>query len=157
LAILRAADITELAMELEKSGEAFYRAVAGKVASPEVRALFEDLANQEVAHYRIFQKLARSIREQPFMTDEEWDMYQDYLDATVQSAFFEGADKALAAADEVEDEEQALRMAIGFEKETMLFFHDLQDKVPERGKETVERVIIEERRHVQRLAGMIRG
>jgi rubrerythrin len=157
LAILRAADITELAMELEKSGEAFYRAVAEKVDSPEVRALFEDLANQEVAHYRIFQKLARSIREQPFMTDEEWDMYQDYLDATVQSAFFEGADKALAAADEVEDEEQALRMAIGFEKETMLFFHDLQDKVPEKGRETVERVIAEERRHVQRLAGMVRG
>jgi rubrerythrin len=155
LAILRAADITELAMELEKNGEAFYRAVAEKVDSPEVRALFEDLADQEVAHYQVFQKLARSIREQPFMTDEEWEMYQDYLDATVQSAFFEGADKALAAADEVEDQEQALRMAIGFEKETMLFFHDLYDRVPERGKDTVEKVIAEERRHVQRLARMI--
>jgi len=155
LAILRAADITELAMELEKSGEAFYRAVADKVDSPEVRALFEDLAEQEMAHYKVFQKLSRSMREQPFMTDEEWDMYQDYLDATVQSAFFEGADKALAAADEVEDQEQALRMAIGFEKETMLFFHDLYDRVPERGKETVEKVIAEEQRHVQRLARMI--
>jgi rubrerythrin len=155
LAILRAADITELAMELEKNGEAFYRAVAEKVDSPEVRALFEDLAEQEVAHYKVFQKLARSIREQPFMTDEEWDMYQDYLDATVQSAFFEGADKALAAADEVEGQEQALRMAIGFEKETMLFFHDLYDRVPENGKGTVEKVIAEERRHVQRLARMI--
>jgi rubrerythrin len=155
LAILRAADITELAMELEKSGEAFYKAVAGKVDSPEVRALFEDLAEQEVMHYRVFQKLAGSIREQPFMTDEEWDMYQDYLDATVHSAFFEGADKALAAADEVQDEEHALRMAIGFEKETMLFFHDLYDKVPERGKDTVEKVIAEERRHVQRLARML--
>ena len=155
MAILRAADITELAMELEKNGETFYRAVAEKAESPEVRALFVDLAEQEVAHYKVFQRLARSIREQPFMTDEEWDMYQDYLDATVDSAFFQGADKALAAADEVKDQEQALRMAIGFEKETMLFFHDLYDKVPERGKETVEKVIAEERRHVQRLARMI--
>ena len=155
MAILRAADITELAMELEKSGEAFYRAVAAKMDDPDVRTLFGDLAEQEATHYKVFQELARSIREQPFMTDEEWDMYQDYLDATVHSAFFEGADKALAAADEVEDEGQALRMAIGFEKETMLFFHDLYDKVPERGKETVEKVIAEERRHVQRLARML--
>lgn len=142
-------------MELEKNGEAFYRAVARKVDSPDVRALFEALADQEAAHYRVFQKLAHSIREQPFMTDEEWDMYQGYLDATVQSAFFEGADKALAAADEAEDEEQALRMAIGFEKETMLFFHDLYDRVPDKGKDTVEKVIAEERRHVQRLARMV--
>jgi len=155
LAILRAADITELAMELEKSGEAFYRAVAVKMDDPDVRALFGDLAEQEATHYKVFQELARSIREQPFMTDEEWDMYQDYLDATVHSAFFEGADKALSAAGEVKDKEQALRMAIGFEKETMLFFHDLYEKVPEGGKGTVERVIAEERRHVQRLARML--
>jgi rubrerythrin len=156
MAFMKAADVTELAMELEKNGEAFYRAVAQKAASPDARALFEDLAEQEVVHYKIFQKMFRSVREKPIMTDAEWDMYQDYLESTVQSAFFEGPDKALAVADEVADEQEAIRMAIQFEKETMFFFHDLLDTVPDADRETVEKVIAEEKRHVRRLAGMVK-
>jgi rubrerythrin len=155
VAFFRASDVTELAMELEKSGEAFYRAVARKVGSAQVQALFEDLADQEVIHYKIFAKLFQAVHGKPFMTDEEWNTYQDYLGATVQSAFFEGADKALAVADEVKDEQEALRMAIRFEKETVLFFHDLYDVVPALDKGTIEKVIDEEKRHVRRLAGMI--
>jgi rubrerythrin len=155
MAFMRAADATELAMELEKSGEAFYRAVARTAPSTQVQALFEDLAEQEVIHYQIFSKLFQTAQGKPFMTDQEWDMYQDYLEATVQSAFFEGADKALSVAEEIKDEQDALRMAIGFEKETMLFFFDLLDVVPDAEKETVEKVIAEEKRHVRRLAGMI--
>jgi rubrerythrin len=155
LAFFRAADVTELAMELEKSGETFYRAVADKASVPGVKALFEDLAAQEVIHLKIFNKLFQTAQGKPFMTDAEWEMYQDYLELTVQSAFFEGADKALSVAEEVEDEKAALTMAIRFEKETMLFFHDLYDAVPESEKETVSKVIAEEKRHVRRLANML--
>ena len=129
--------------------------MAQKVGSPEVRALFEDLADQEVIHYKIFSKLFQAIKAKPFMTDEEWDRYQDYLEATVQSAFFEGYDKALSVAQEVKGEQEALKMAIRFEKETMLFFHDLYDVVPEADKETIGKVIDEEKRHVRRLAQML--
>jgi rubrerythrin len=155
MAFMRAADVTELAMELEKSGEAFYRAVAKTAPSPKVQALFEDLAEQEVIHYRIFSKLFQSAQGKPFMTDQEWDMYQDYLEATVQSAFFEGPDKALSVAEQVTDEKEALHMAIRFEKETVLFFHDLYDVVPESEKETIAKVIAEEKRHIRRLASML--
>ena len=155
MAFFRASDITGLAMELEKSGEAFYRAVAEKSLSPDTKALFLDLAEQEVMHYRIFNKLSQSIRHHPLMTDQEWDMYQSYLEATVQSALFEGPDKALSAASEAQSEQEALHMAIRFEKETMLFFHDLLDTVPESDKETVVKIIAEEKRHVRRLARLI--
>jgi rubrerythrin len=155
VAFIKTADITELAMELEKSGETFYRAVAEKAESGEVCALFTDLANQEVIHYKVFQKLAQSIREQPFMTDEEWDRYQRYLEATVDSAFFEGPDKALSAAGDVAGGQEAIGMAIRFEKETMLFFYDLLDMVPTTGRDVIEKVIAEEKKHVRRLAGML--
>lgn len=156
MAFFRAADVTELAMQLEKNGEAFYRAVAQKLDLPQVQALFNDLADQEVMHFKIFSRLAQSLHEQPFMTDEEWDQYQSYLESTVQSAFFEGPDKALSVADLVRDEQEALGMAMRFEKETMLFFFDLRDVVPEKDRETITRVIAEEKKHLQRLAGMVR-
>ena len=55
MAIFRATDIFEMAMELEKSGEIFYDAVAKKATSPDVRALFEELAQQEKRHREILE------------------------------------------------------------------------------------------------------
>ena len=54
-----AADILDLAMQVEQSGEAFYRAVAAKSGSPELKSLFTDLAEQEVIHYATFRVLER--------------------------------------------------------------------------------------------------
>ncbi|MBN1582560.1 MAG: ferritin family protein [Anaerolineae bacterium] len=155
MAFLKANDIVELAMQLEQNGEAYYRAVAQKAKTPEVQALFEDLAEQEVMHYKIFFKLSQSVKESPMMTDEEWDEYMKYLEATVQSAFFEGTDKALAAAEEAADEKEAVRKALSFEKETLLFFYDLRDTVPAGHREFVEKVADEEKKHIRRLAKML--
>jgi rubrerythrin len=157
VALFQAADIVELAMQVEQSGEAFYRAVAAKVTSQEARELFEYLAGQEVIHYQVFQKLSRSVLESPFMTDEEWELYMDYLNGTVQSAFFEGADKALALAETVSDEQTAINMAIGFEKETLLFFYDLRDRIPDKDRPVVEKVVAEEKRHIRRLVAKLQS
>lgn len=155
MALFQAADIVELAMQVEKSGETFYRTVASKAQSPEARELFQYLADQEVVHYQVFSKLAQSVQDNPFMTDEEWELYMDYLNGTVQSAFFEGADKALALAETVTDEQQAIHMAIGFEKETLLFFYDLRDRIPDKDRPFVEKIVDEEKRHIRRLVGML--
>ena len=155
MALFQAADIVELAMQVEKSGEAFYRAVAAKVEGQEARELFEYLAGQEVAHYQVFERLSQTIREAPFMTDEEWDLYMDYLNGTVQSAFFEGTDKALALAETVTDAQHAIQMAIGFEKETLLFFYDLRDRIPEKDRPVLDKVVAEEKRHIRRLVARL--
>jgi len=161
VAFLQASDIVDLAMQVEQSGEAFYRAVAKKAqsgrrtVSEDARALFEELADQEVIHYEVFSKLSRTVRDTPLMTDDEWAMYVDYLDATVQSAFFQGPDKALALAETVSDEKEAIHMAMGFEKETLLFFYELRDKISEANRPFVDKIVEEEKKHIRRLAGML--
>ena len=155
MSLLKAADVVELAMGLEQSGEAFYRAVAKKATLPQVQALFSDLAEQEALHYAAFANLSQAVRNKPLLLPEEWDQYQDYLQATVQSAFFEGPDKALAAAERVQDEREALGMAMSFEKETMLFFHDLRDMASPADQGVITRIIEEEKRHLRRLAGLL--
>ncbi len=61
----------------------------------------------------------------------------------------------MAVAEQVTDEKEAVRMAMGFEKETLLFFHDLRDVVSEADKEVILHIIAEEKSHLQRLAGML--
>lgn len=155
MAIFRATDIIEMAMELEKSGEIFYSEVAKKADTPEVRALFGDLAEQEKNHHAAFKKMSGTVWDQTPTAEEEWDQYLMYLQATIQSAFFEGSDKALSLAEQVTDEQEALQMALGFEKETMLFFYDLRDKVSDADKPVVDGIIDEERNHMRRLAAMV--
>jgi rubrerythrin len=155
MAIFGATDIIEMAMEVEKSGEIFYREVAKKATSSEVRELFEELAEQEKYHYAAFKKMSGSVWEQTPSAEGEWDQYVMYLQATIQSSFFEGSDKALSLAEQVNNEQEALEMALGFEKETMLFFYDLRDKVSDLDKPVVEGIINEERVHMRRLAAMV--
>ncbi len=155
MAFLQAADAVEMAMGIETSGEAFYRAVAKKAQTPEVRVLFEDLADQEVRHYAAFKKLQNELGDALLMGQEEWEQYQEYLQATVQSALFEGPEIALAAAETVTDEKEAVRMAMGFEKETILFFYNVRDVATGGKQEIIDRIIAEEKTHVRRLAGML--
>jgi rubrerythrin len=155
MAFLQAADAVELAMGIEESGEAFYRAVAKKAQTLQVRVLFEDLADQEVLHKAAFKKMGQALGDALLMSQEEWEQYQEYLQATVQSALFEGPEKALAAAETVTDEKEAIRMAMGFEKETILFFYNVRDVATGGKKETIDHIIAQEKSHVRRLAGML--
>jgi len=144
-----------MAMELEQSGEAFYRAVVPQSDSPEIRALFEDLAEQETQHYKTFANLVKTVQDQPIMTMDEWDEYLAYLKTTIQNAFFEGPDKALAMAKQATSEKEAIRIAMNFEKDTVLFFHDLHDMIPQPDKGIITRIIDEEKLHIRRLAKML--
>ncbi len=87
MAIFRATDIVEMAMELEKSGEIFYNAVAKKATSPDVSALFEELAEQEKYHYAAFSKMTGTVWDQSAFTGDEWDQYLMYLQSYRETRF----------------------------------------------------------------------
>ena len=155
MAILTAAEALKWALEIEKNGETFYKAVAGKSADPEVKALFEDLAAQERGHYRVFQKMLEEVKPDPDLSRLDYDEYQTYLQVALADALFAGPDKGLALAMEAQDRETALRAAMGFEKDTLLFFYDLREMVSKAEREAISDIILEEKAHLRRLAGML--
>lgn len=155
MAIFTAAEALEIAMEIERNGQVFYSAVAAKASDPELRALFVELARQEQAHYAVFQKMAGTLTETPGLPAAEYDQYQPYLQATLDSALFSGPDKALAAAQQAGDRAAALRVAIGFEKDTLLFFYDLHEMVSPAEQAAIDGIIREEKKHLRRLAKLL--
>ena len=155
MAVFTAAEGLEMAMEIEKNGETFYNAVAEKSDAPEVKALFEDLAAQERAHYRVFEKMVRGVQSAPELPAAEYDQYQAYLRVALENALFAGSDKALALAEQATDREAALRVALGFEKDTLLFFYDLREMVGDADRKAISSIIREEKKHLRRLAKML--
>ena len=156
MALLTGDEIVEMAMRLEESGEAFYNAAAEKATTPSIKALFEELALQEQYHRRAFQQMGRDLVEVA-LSPEQWDEFQAYTGALLQQAFFDKPGGALAQAAGAMDEREALQAALGFEKETLLFYHEVRDVVRGPGQQTVDQIIQEEKRHILRLSAMLAG
>ncbi len=156
MAILTAAEALKWALEIEKNGETFYNAVAAKSTDPEVKALFEDLAAQERGHYKAFQKMLEKAKPEPDLSKVDYDKYQTYLQVALAEALFAGPDKGLALAKQAQDRDTALQAAMGFEKDTLLFFYDLREMVSEAERGSISDVIHEEKAHLRRLAKMLR-
>jgi rubrerythrin len=154
MALLTGDEIVEIATRLEESGEAFYTASAEKATTAEVKALFEELALQEMYHRRAFQQMGRDVVSLA-LTPEQWDEFQAYTGALLEQSFFAKPENALNLAARAQDEQSALQAALGFEKETLLFFYELRGAVRGPGQQVVDRIIQEEKRHVQRLTGML--
>jgi rubrerythrin len=154
MALLTGDEIIEIATRLEESGEAFYTAAAEEATTAGVKDLFAELAVQEQYHRRAFEQMGRDVVELA-LSPEQWDEFQAYTGALLQQRFFANPENALKVAAEAQDEREALRAALGFEKETLLFFHELRDAVRGPGQQTVGRIIEEEKRHIQRLSGML--
>lgn len=137
-------EVVEQAVQTEKIGNEYYSSMAKKFhENHELRELFEVLASQELKHEKVFADLEEQIRDgEP----EGWDEVSLYLKALVDSEFFLGRDKSLSAMQEVKTAEEAIRFALGFERETLLYYHGLRESIKE--KDVIDEIIKEEKRHI---------
>lgn len=158
--LLSGEEIFSLAKEIEKSGEAYYKTIAASTDSKDLKELFEYLAEQEVRHFRYFDRLSREYPE--FTIDaDEWEQTSAYIKATTDSRFFVGEDKAISLARTVTEPAAAIDIAIGFEKDTLLFFYELLNLTPAGSRAAAADIVEEEKRHIkmlsERRAGLAAG
>lgn len=149
--LLSSEEIFGLAKQIEKSGQAYYQAVAQSTRSAPLKELFDHLAEQESRHYAYFERLSRQYPELE-IDQEGWEQTSAYIKATSDSRFFIGEDKAIRLAKTVEDPIAAIDIAIGFEKDTLLFFYELLNVTPPASRAAAAAIVEEEKRHVQMLA-----
>jgi hypothetical protein len=77
----------------------------------------------------------------------QWEEVSNYMRAFVESEFFLGKGKSLPSLDHIKSVKDAVRFAIGFEKETLLYFLELRTIVKD--KAAVDEVINEEKAHIR--------
>jgi len=148
-------EIAKAAVEIERKGFDFYKRVASRAQTDKTREVFEYLAEEEKKHEAIFSSLMERLGKIELPAWSTNDEYAQYLDALITShSLFTGglAEKYMADTD---DEDTAIRMAMGFEKDTILFFMEMRELVPDSEKKAVESCIDEERLHLRRLRAML--
>ncbi len=149
--LLSEQEIFNLAMEIEKSGKAFYETVLSTAPDDMTKDLFSFLAQEEQRHYEYFNSLRKQTGNL-IVQPEDWDEISEYIKATTDSRFFIGEDKAIQTAKQAGDVLEAIEIAIGFEKDTLLFFYELLNVTPEGSREAAKKIVDEEKRHIMLLS-----
>lgn len=148
-------EVMEMAIQTEKLGFQFYTGMAEKFKKDGgLVKLFTTLANKEKTHERTFTNLKDTVARhgaEPVL----WDEVSNYMRAFVESEFFLGKGKSLPTMDHIKTVRDAVQFALGFEKETLLYFMELRSVVKE--KQVVDEVISEEKSHIQWLAAFRAG
>lgn len=138
-------EVIEQAVQTEKLGYQFYTSMAEKFKTNEgLTKLFTTLADKEVKHEKTFSELLEIIGDGK---PEGWEDVSLYMRAVVESEFFLGKNKSLPSMENIHTVEDAVNFAIGFEKETLLYFYGIKDAVKE--KDVVDEIINEEKSHIR--------
>ncbi|MBD3380040.1 MAG: hypothetical protein GF408_06235 [Candidatus Omnitrophica bacterium] len=151
-----ACEIVELGIQIEKNGKEFYMALAGKTGEPEARKAFKELAEAEEQHISVFEKIFKGACD--YEPREAYpEEYFAYMNALASQYVFTRKGKGAEVAGSVSDYAEGITLGIGFEKDSILFYQEMKNMVPESDRGLVERLISEEKEHLSRLCSLKGG
>ena len=147
-------EIIEIAVRIEENGYAFYNAAAEMI--PEAndnKALFLDLAEKEMVHIAIFQKLASKFEAEEFEFNPEEE--GDYVNHLADTHIFGKKDAGTELAKSIKTPHQALEIALQFENESVAFYTELLKRTHSDAKGLIKEIIEEEKEHAAEIMRFI--
>jgi len=144
-------EVFAIAEKIEINGAKYYRKVADRFKDS-VRKTLLDLAAMEDHHLAIFKAMRSELVEdetKPTVFDPDSESAA-YLSAMADTRVFNVNEDPTAKLTGSESPANVLRTAIGFEKDSIVFYLGMKDLVPPRfGGTKIQDIIHEEMRHVQ--------
>ena len=139
-------EIIEIAIRIEENGQEFYTAAAKMIKeSTDVKGLFYDLAEKELTHIAIFQKLADKFEPESFEFSK--DEASDYIGHLADTHIFGRKDSGTELAKTISTPQQALEIAYKFENDSVVFYEELLKRTSSDAKKLIFRIIEEEKEH----------
>jgi len=152
-------EMFEMAIRIEENGARFYRKAAQLQSDPLNREMLEKLETMENRHKQTFEKMrdqVSGLEKRATVFDPAGEASQ-YLIAMADSHRGEGNPTVADSLTGEESIAEIVDMAIGLEKESILFYLGLKDLVPpDYGQDKLDRIIGEERQHIIQLNGIRR-
>lgn len=149
-------EIFEIAIKIERNGQAFYAKAAEKfAANPELKKLMEDLVVWESSHEKLFKQMKSDFaaKHPDSIAIDPDNQSALYLQAIADGKIFHLSTMEEEAAKVSDNILQVLDYAIAKEKDAAVFFMSLQNLIPDQeGKSKIQDVIQEELGHAIYLA-----
>ena len=145
------AEVVNVGVEDERSGVAFYSALAKSASDSGLRKTFARLAEEEQGHQRRFEQMLRDLGH-VHVPEQYAGEYGAYVQALTSSRAFPDEETAAAMARDCSDDTVAVDLAIRFERDTLVLMHEMQQMVPQDNAAIVEELKREEQGHLVVLA-----
>ncbi|MBC8412297.1 MAG: ferritin family protein [Nitrospira sp.] len=137
-------EVLQQAVQTEKLGYELYIKLANRFEKDEkLKKLFEMLAVQEQIHEQTFTEMLETIDDKAIEKPEEVELY---MRAIVESEYFIVDETQLPSIDNMNNIEEAIHYALGFERQTLLYYYGLRDLVKE--KAVINKLVAEEKKHI---------
>jgi len=150
-----AEEIFQIAIDIEENGYEFYQKAEAVIDDRAVKSVFSSLAKAEIKHKERFAtlkaELPRKAKEGTVWDpNEEMNEYLRMMAAMHVFRSPTGVNEAIA---QIKGAVDALKLAMGFEKDSITFFLTMQDATEEKkGRELIGQLVDEEKEHLRRLA-----
>jgi len=148
--LLRAAEVLQMAIQIEHHGIAFYQACLQSPIRREVKDVFNFLIDQEHEHVLIFTAMKKGVSDDALPEDYPGEM-QSYINSFVKREVFDSPAEASQKAFGLKGPVAAVDFAINFEKRTIRFYDELKPRVRRSESEKLNKVIAEEHDHIRKL------
>jgi len=144
-------EVFEIAEQIERNGARFYRRAAEIFDDPDVSAMFLEMADWETGHEAIFAAMREQLRGEDGL-ERGFNLEDAPLDPKAMAglaAFGINPDPATELTG-TETRAHVLKMAIGKEKDSVVYYTGLKEFVPAQGdKDKIDGIIKEEMRHIR--------
>ncbi len=155
MALFSAGEVYQFAIRIEEDGEHYYHEIAKKLKDKEAKALFNWLAEQEMRHKSVFEKMLEGIEK--YEPSESYpEEYFEYLKAYADNIIF-NKEKLKDEAKKVSDIPSAAQFGMRREIESIQYYSDIRGIVPPKDRLAIDRIISEERKHFLKLVGIKEG
>jgi rubrerythrin len=144
-------ELINIAIGIEGRGIVFYDVMAKSTQNDAAREVFNYLADMEREHIEIFKAMLGEADKYQFQAGDS-EQYGAYLKALVDSAVFSDDLVTSEMAAQAESDTAALELAIRAEKDSILFYYEMKEVMPQRAQATVNRIIAEEKSHLRQLS-----
>jgi rubrerythrin len=144
-------ELLTIAIGIERRGIAFYDIMTRSTKNTIAREVFKYLGDMEQEHIHTFQDMLAEADKYQFLETPAGE-YTTYLQALVDSAVFTNDLVTSEMATKVSSDIEAMELAIGAEKDSILFYYEMKDLMPQRAQPTVNKIIAEEKSHLRQLS-----
>lgn len=157
MAIFTSSELIEVALGIERNGVAYYSSLAESATDASLKDTYNHLADMEREHIKIFQNmLDLAGKYQPPYAGEAAEEYEQYLKALIDSTVFTDDKVARQMAQKAASPAEAIQLALGAEKDSILFYSEMRDLVPKQDRPSIDKIINEEKSHIRQLSSLKR-
>jgi rubrerythrin len=142
-------EVFEMAEEIERQGARFYEKAATLFKEPEVKQMLTSLSGMEVGHEKLFSSMRARLLSDEYKGYDPEEAAAAYIRAFTEGRVFDTKKNMCDSLTPATTLRDVLGMAIQAEKNSILFYTGIMQILPEaKGRDAVEKIIIEEMKHV---------